>query len=675
MTVAVAKHKPASLKKQHGQAAVFVVLFSAIMLVAVFSLFKAGKITTNKMQLQNAADAAVYSMSVVEARDLNFASYMNRAIVANEVAIAQFVGLASWAFHFKSFAEYLNFYNTCCLGPATLGATIAPVNAVTGPWIGVGSTATRLMSKLANVVTIVLHNINKVYGIAQFGYHTVSVLLAVGVLDDVITDNGPPGTKISDFGILSLIAHAATYGVLPGLPGDQFATGYLPTTKTDVADFNEENGYARLSALIRDSRDPFTVRRDWAIPLIPRIDVSTPETFPFWVDAGVIAWESGFRFWLEFALERKGGSELRILLPDSGDAKVGQLANWSSADTTGLALDIGGSGYIRLYVLPEPFRQKIFDGRLGLSVGNGSLVLSASFGGADPVDPADCEDANETIEEDNESGANDPALDLNDCSAEAPGGKEILRIEPFPTEMPFGAGFSEVTKTADNDIKLDDMALDPAGPITIEMYGKSAESLLAWMMLGVPSPQGGVSPPPGIWQSSDLPTQAPPLHQTKVSKGYGGLPMYVDTTGEGPFLGVGAPNILIGLVQDETDYDTYFLTKNNLGDDYATADSNEPGGRLKVNEAFAGNTPKLAVIAKSELYFSRPTDRFASHFFRDDGLTEVGSAFNPYWQARLVDTSYADRVVALGIQQQQDFVNLPGSIDTLISKFSGIFPF
>ena len=90
--------------------------------------------------------------------------------------------------------------------------------------------------------------------------------------------------------------------------------------------------------------------------------------------------------------------------------------------------------------------------------------------------------------------------------------------------------------------------------------------------------------------------------------------MYVDTTGEGPFLGVGAPNILIGLVQDEADYDTYFLTKNNLGDDYATADSNEPAGRLKVNEAFAGSSPKLAVIAKSELYFSRPTDRFASHF-------------------------------------------------------------
>ena len=119
------KEIDSSLQKQRGQASVFVILFSAVLIVAAMSLFKAGKITTNKMQLQNAADAVAYSMSVVEARDLNFASYMNRAIVANEVGIAQFVGLASWAYHFQSFAQYIGFYNNCCLAPATLGASNA----------------------------------------------------------------------------------------------------------------------------------------------------------------------------------------------------------------------------------------------------------------------------------------------------------------------------------------------------------------------------------------------------------------------------------------------------------------------------------------------------------------------------------------------------------------------
>ena len=222
-------------------------------------MFKAGKLTNNKMQLQNAADAAAYSMSTVEARDLNFASYMNRAIVANEVAIGQFIGLSSWAYHFQSFADYLDTYDKFFLSPLTLGASTPIVTAVTGPWRGAGQVAVQALNKLANVATLVFHNINKIYGFAEFGYHTVSVISAIGVLDDVMTENGPPGTKISDFGIISLIAHIATYGVLPGLPGEQFATGYMSQSKMDVDDFGEQDsGYARLAALIRDSRDPFS---------------------------------------------------------------------------------------------------------------------------------------------------------------------------------------------------------------------------------------------------------------------------------------------------------------------------------------------------------------------------------------------------------------------------------
>ncbi|GJM05070.1 MAG: hypothetical protein DHS20C09_10610 [marine bacterium B5-7] len=660
------KKKILSLNKQRGQAAVFVILFSAILLVAALSLYKTGKITTNKMQLQNAADAAAYSMSVVEARDLNFASYMNRAIVANEVGIAQFVGLASWAFHFQSFASYLGFYNNCCFSPATLGGSNAFIQPVVSAWQGPGNTAVRLMSKLANVATVLLHNINKIYGIAEIGYHTVSVLLAVGVLDDVIKQNGPPGAKISDFGVISLLSHIATYGVLPGLPGDQFASGYRPSQSIDATEF-EESGYARLAALIRDSRDPFTTVRDWRIPLIPDIHITTPEVPPLWVDLGVIAWESGFQFDLTFGLERKGGSELRILLPNTSKVKPGEGANWSSADTTGLAMTLFIEGYIRLYILPEPFRQKIFDGRLAAQLGGGNLTFYADFTGADPVDPSDCEDANQVIRDDNAAnGTNNPE---NDCSATAPPGKEILKV-PFPNEIPFANGFAEVSKTTSNDIKmLKHMGLAPLGPIEGEMYGKAGQNIIAWMFpgTGLPVP----APPTGIYFSSDAPAQ--PVMGTKVSKAYGGLPMYVDTTGNAPFLGVGAPNVLLGLVQDEADFDTYYLAKTNLEDDYTTANSREPSGRLQVNEAFADQ--ELAVLSKSELYFSRPTDIFASHFHRDDGLTEVGSAFNPYWQARLVDTNYPERLLALGIQQKEDYVNIAGSANTLVGKFDQLMSF
>ena len=299
--------RPYPRSSQRGQAAVFVMLFLAILLVSALALFKIGKITSNKMQLQNAADAAVYSMSTVEARDLNFAAYMNRAIVANEVAIGQFVGLASWAYHFKSFADYLDSYNQLFLSPLTLGASNAFVTPITSAWRAAGSTAVTIMKTIANYGTLVVHNINKVYGIASFGYHTVSLIQAVGVIDDVITQNGPPGTKVSDFGIISLIAHIYTYGILPtsvyDLPGDQFVDATIAApfpssmrSETDVDDFGaEDDGYARLAALIRDSSDPFTIGRGWELrpPGFP-LDIDVSESFG--IDIGVASVSFGFDF-------------------------------------------------------------------------------------------------------------------------------------------------------------------------------------------------------------------------------------------------------------------------------------------------------------------------------------------------------------------------------------------
>ena len=47
--------------------------------------------------LTNTADAVAYSAGVFEARMLNYDAYTNRAMIANEIAIGQAVGLASWA--------------------------------------------------------------------------------------------------------------------------------------------------------------------------------------------------------------------------------------------------------------------------------------------------------------------------------------------------------------------------------------------------------------------------------------------------------------------------------------------------------------------------------------------------------------------------------------------------
>lgn len=82
-----------------------------VLVLSKLSLYRTGRITSDKMAMQNAADSMAYSISTVEARDLNFAAYLNKAMVANEVAIGQAIGMASWAWHWESIGGFLNEYN------------------------------------------------------------------------------------------------------------------------------------------------------------------------------------------------------------------------------------------------------------------------------------------------------------------------------------------------------------------------------------------------------------------------------------------------------------------------------------------------------------------------------------------------------------------------------------
>lgn len=89
--------------RQAGQALVLGLVLSFAGLLGLFFLFSAGQVTASKQRLVNAADAAAYSAALWRARVLNFHAYANRAIVAQEVAVAQAVTLTSWAKYFEKF--------------------------------------------------------------------------------------------------------------------------------------------------------------------------------------------------------------------------------------------------------------------------------------------------------------------------------------------------------------------------------------------------------------------------------------------------------------------------------------------------------------------------------------------------------------------------------------------
>lgn len=84
------------LRHQRGQALIYGILILLAGISALFFMFNTGQLVGEKTKLVNTADAVAYSAGVMHARALNFDAYTNRAMMANEVMIAQMVSISSW---------------------------------------------------------------------------------------------------------------------------------------------------------------------------------------------------------------------------------------------------------------------------------------------------------------------------------------------------------------------------------------------------------------------------------------------------------------------------------------------------------------------------------------------------------------------------------------------------
>lgn len=96
----------ATRRHQSGQALIYGLFVLVGGLAALFFLFNAGQVVREKTKLVNTADAVAYSGGVMNARALNFHAYTNRAMLANTVAIAQLVSLASWGHYVSALGSF-----------------------------------------------------------------------------------------------------------------------------------------------------------------------------------------------------------------------------------------------------------------------------------------------------------------------------------------------------------------------------------------------------------------------------------------------------------------------------------------------------------------------------------------------------------------------------------------
>ncbi len=93
------------IHRQRGQALVLALVLAVLGSAGLFHMFRTGQTLAHKTRLLNAADAAAYGAAVWRARVLNFNAYSNRAIIAQEVAVAQALTLQSWSRHFEQFSR------------------------------------------------------------------------------------------------------------------------------------------------------------------------------------------------------------------------------------------------------------------------------------------------------------------------------------------------------------------------------------------------------------------------------------------------------------------------------------------------------------------------------------------------------------------------------------------
>jgi len=104
------KHVFPGVRRQHGQTTLWFVAMLAACCCVLALVYNFGQVANEKEKTVNAADASAISGAMIEARMLNFEAYTNRALIANEVSIAQLVSLDSWVKYNYEITQWLDNY-------------------------------------------------------------------------------------------------------------------------------------------------------------------------------------------------------------------------------------------------------------------------------------------------------------------------------------------------------------------------------------------------------------------------------------------------------------------------------------------------------------------------------------------------------------------------------------
>lgn len=382
------------MKKEKGQAFVFGLLFLAVVVMALLTLYNQGQLVTNRVQLENAADATVYSQAKLAARNQNFIAYTNRAMVANEVSIGQMVSLLSWAKHYKHVDAFTSYpvyrFPVAPPSPTTFSDILS---AATLPYKILGNVVTEAARPMVKVWPTVVSVFNGTIGVFQkmFALATLAgqVEMSMGVVKDHEDDPDNPsmyipavgwyfftqnalltyfGENFSPTNLANLVERATVdqdwsadateltkeflgnqVGELENMINDNSAGLSRKKAKNsssgagshlntgEKAEANAVEAYKRYMAIVNRNRASFTEDRHWDIwgeipDIFPRIELPL----------GVIKLTIDLDFSLGAGIKNDGGTVYSAKSPLKKDTDIAKLG-WSAIDVLsfGLEFEIG----------------------------------------------------------------------------------------------------------------------------------------------------------------------------------------------------------------------------------------------------------------------------------------------------------------------------------------------
>jgi len=188
------------------------------------------------MRLANVADAATYSGSLWQARTLNFQAYTNRAMVANQVSMAQAVTLQSWAAYGAGAAE-------------NISVVLSPIPVINTISQGVQSGMQQVESVVSPIAESLLPTVNAVnQGLskAQSAMFAGVFVATPEIVASVVETTDPRFSVNTHFSGIGLSDNLETW--------TDFTVAYSNT---------DSNAMLARASAVNASRDSFSKDRSW----------------------------------------------------------------------------------------------------------------------------------------------------------------------------------------------------------------------------------------------------------------------------------------------------------------------------------------------------------------------------------------------------------------------------